>query len=154
MEQTLDLTELINKDVVNFNLTSTSKEEAIKELTHLLFEKGAVSSKQEFLNDVFERENQGQTGIGNGIAIPHGKSESVKKTMIAIGRSKVDLKWETIDDEPVHNVILFAVKAQDKNDLHLKLLAKIAGSLADEDVCKRFKEAQKLTDVMRLFEEN
>lgn len=154
MQDTLELTELIDKDVVNFNLAATSKEEAIKELTDLLFKKGSVSSKNEFLNDVFKRENQGQTGIGNGIAIPHGKSESVTRTMIAIGRSKVDLNWETIDEEPVYNVILFAVKGQDKNDLHLKLLAKIAGSLADEDVCSSFKKSENFTEVMNLFETN
>src|SRR5699024_10891528 len=116
MQDTLELTELIDKDVVNFNLAATSKEEAIKELTDLLFKKGSVSSKNEFLNDVFKRENQGQTGIGNGIAIPHGKSESVTRILSASCRSKVHFNWEKIDEQPVYNVILFAVKGQDKID--------------------------------------
>lgn len=151
MEKTLDLTELIDEDVVNFNLEATSKVDAIEELIHLLYEKGAVSSKQEFLNDVLDREKQGQTGIGNGIAIPHGKSDSVSKTMIAIGRANTDLRWETIDDEPVYNIILFAVKNQDKSDLHLKILAKIAGSLADEKVCENFKTSKSFDEIISIF---
>lgn len=152
MQETLNLTELIDNDVVKLELKAVSKREAIEELTDLLVNTGVVISKPEFVNDVFEREEQGETGIGNGIAIPHGKSTSVIKTAIAIGRSKVDLEWETIDNQPVRNIILFAVKDQDKTNLHLKLLAKIAGSLANDAVCQKLKYSKTSNDIIQALE--
>ncbi|MEB6038095.1 PTS sugar transporter subunit IIA [Staphylococcus pseudoxylosus] len=152
MEEALNLTELIDNDVVKLDLKAISKREAIEELTDLLINTGVIISKTEFVSDVFEREEQGETGIGNGIAIPHGKSSSVIKTAIAIGRSKVDLEWETIDNQPVRNVILFAVRDQDKTNLHLKLLAKIAGSLANDTVCQKLKYSKTPNDIIQALE--
>lgn len=152
MEEALNLTELIDNDVVKLDLKAISKREAIEELTDLLINTGVIISKTEFVSDVFEREEQGETGIGNGIAIPHGKSSSVIKTAIAIGRSKVDLEWETIDNQPVRNVILFAVRDQDKTNLHLKLLAKIAGSLANDTVCQKLKYSKTPNDIIKALE--
>jgi PTS system fructose-specific IIA component len=144
----MNVDELLNTDVINLRLKANTKEEAIKELTDLLAEKGAISSKEEFLSDVFEREAQGPTGIGNSIAIPHGKSDYVERTAMAIGRSETDLEWESLDDQPVRVVILFAVRSADQNGLHLKLLASVARSLANEDICNQLLHSNDPTEII------
>lgn len=78
-ELEIDLSELIDETAIDLKMDVQSKSEAIEKLTDLLISNGAIESKETFLEDVFEREEQGLTGIGNGIAIPHGKSTGVQK---------------------------------------------------------------------------
>lgn len=151
-ELEIDLSELIDETAIDLKMDVQSKSEAIEKLTDLLIYNGAIESKETFLEDVFEREEQGLTGIGNGIAIPHGKSTGVQKTSIAIGKSKNGLEWETLDEEPVQTIILFAVTENDKNNFHLKLLAKIAGALADENVCYQVKNADNANEIIRALQ--
>ncbi|WP_227994877.1 PTS sugar transporter subunit IIA [Oceanobacillus sp. CFH 90083] len=152
-ELEVKLSELLDETAIDLEMDVQSKHEAIERLTDLLVFNGVIESKATFLEDVYEREAQGLTGIGNGIAIPHGKSAGVQKTSIAIGRSKNGLEWETLDEEPVQTIILFAVKESDKNNFHLKLLAKIAGALADEEVCHQVKNAGSVEEIIRALQE-
>lgn len=151
--ETINLNELMNEQTINLNLQADSKQSALSQLVDLLVSEQAVSSKEGFLQDVYERETQGQTGIGSSIAIPHGKSESVTKNAIAIGRTNTALEWESLDDQPVHIIILFAVKSEDQNDLHLKLLATVASSLAHEEVCEQLMQAQSPEEITNILQE-
>ncbi|HHZ9228207.1 TPA: PTS sugar transporter subunit IIA, partial [Klebsiella pneumoniae] len=76
----------------------------------------------------------GSTGFENHIAIPHGKSFGVSRTALAIGRTQHAIPWETMDGSDVRCVILFAVCLVDQNATHIRLLAQVSGSLADEDI--------------------
>ncbi|PAF14402.1 fructose PTS transporter subunit IIA [Shouchella clausii] len=147
----MKLAELLHKDVIKLDLSATSKEEAIKELIELLAKNGAIESKEGFEKDVYDREAQGMTGIGGGIAIPHGKSDAVRHTAIAIGRTKQPISWETLDEKPVQAIILFAVRKEDAGDLHLKLLAKVAGALARDEVCTALLESNSKEDIIQAF---
>lgn len=84
----MDLSKVIKRETIKLDMEATTKEEVIKELTELLYKVNAISNKEKFLKDVFYRESIGTTGIGNGIAIPHGKSKFVNKTSLVIGRAK------------------------------------------------------------------
>lgn len=150
----VNLSELIEEDTIKLDLNVNSKNEAIEALVDLLFSNKLVKSKEGFLKDVYMREEQGLTGIGNGIAIPHGKSEAVNKTSITIGRLNKAVEWETLDEKPVETVILFAVKESDKNNLHLKILAKIAGALADENTCEKVKKANNAKEIIVALNKN
>ncbi|HFO2190474.1 TPA: PTS sugar transporter subunit IIA, partial [Klebsiella pneumoniae] len=83
---------------------------------------------------VWLREEQGSTGFENHIAIPHGKSSGVSRTALAIGRTQHTIPWETMDGSDVRCIILFAVCLVDQNATHIRLLAQVSGSLADEDI--------------------
>lgn len=83
---------------------------------------------------VWLREELGSTGFENHIAIPHGKSSGVSRTALAIGRTQHAIPWETMDGSDVRCVILFAVCLVDQNATHIRLLAQVSGSLADEDI--------------------
>lgn len=130
----MELSKIINKKLIRLDMETKTKEEMLQQLCEMLYEEQYIENVDDFLRDVYLREEEGQTGLGNHIAIPHGKSKSVIKTSIAIGKSKHDLTWESLDDQPVKVVILFAVKESDKTTKHLKMLSQVAVTLADDDV--------------------
>ncbi|WP_242627751.1 PTS sugar transporter subunit IIA, partial [Klebsiella variicola] len=125
---------VLNVKNIKLNMTARTKEEVIEELTDLLIQDGAVTNKEDFIRDVWLREELGSTGFENHIAIPHGKSSGVSRTALAIGRTQHAIPWETMDGSDVRCVILFAVCLVDQNATHIRLLAQVSGSLADEDI--------------------
>ncbi|WP_411343781.1 PTS sugar transporter subunit IIA [Paenibacillus sp. WLX1005] len=133
----MDITKIINKHRIKLDLQATTKDEVFHELSELLYEQGVLSSVDAFVADIYQREAEGQTGLENHIAIPHGKSEAVLQTSLAIGRTAHPIPWETIDGKPVHCIILFAVRMVDKTTTHIKLMSQVASALADEEVVDR-----------------
>ncbi len=125
---------MLNVKNIKLNMTARTKEEVIEELTDLLIQDGAVTNKEDFIRDVWLREELRSTGFENHIAIPHGKSSGVSRTALAIGRTQHAIPWETMDGSDVRCVILFAVCLVDQNATHIRLLAQVSGSLADEDI--------------------
>lgn len=125
---------MLNVKNIKLNMTARTKEEVIEELTDLLIQDGAVTNKEDFIRYVWLREELGSTGFENHIAIPHGKSSGVSRTALAIGRTQHAIPWETMDGSDVRCVILFAVCLVDQNATHIRLLAQVSGSLADEDI--------------------
>ena len=125
---------MLNVKNIKLNMTARTKEEVIEELTDLLIQDGAVTNKEDFIRDVWLREELGSTGFENHIAIPHGKSSGVSRTALAIGRTQHAIPWETMDGSDVRCVILFAVCLVDQNATHIRLLAQVSGSLADDDI--------------------
>lgn len=152
----MDISNVLNVKNIKLNMTATSKEEAVEELTELLVLDGAVINKEDFLKDVWLREEQGSTGFENHIAIPHGKSSGVARTALAIGRSQNEIPWETMDGSDVRCIILFAVCLVDQNDTHIRLLAQVSGSLADEEIIEKLlreNDPQKIIDLLSAEDE-
>lgn len=152
--QQLDISKVISPEIVNLELQATTKLEVIEALTDLLVGNGAVKDKEAFIADVLYREEEGKTGLGEGVAIPHGKSASVTNTSIAVGRTKTPVEWESLDDKPVNIIILFAVKNSDATTTHIKLLQKVAILLADEEVIEEFQTVQTKEDFIKLLAKN
>lgn len=136
----MDISKVINTKNIKLNMAAKTKEEAIEELTDLLVQDGSVTNKYEFLKDVWLREEQGSTGFENHIAIPHGKSLAVSHTALAIGRTQHEILWETMDGSDVRCVILFAVRLEDQDTTHIRLLTKVSCALADEDIVSKLLE--------------
>ena len=130
----MDIATVLNVKNIKLKMTARTKEEVIEELTELLVQDGAVTNKEDFIRDVWLREEQGSTGFENHIAIPHGKSSAVINTTLAIGRTRQDIPWETLDGSSVRCIILFAVRLEDQNTTHIRLLSQVAGALADDDI--------------------
>lgn len=150
-EKIVDIAKIVSPDLIKLNLVGTTKEEVIDELSDLLKKDNDVDNKQVFVEDVFKRETEGETGIGQGVAIPHGKSPAVKNTTIAIGLSDHPIPWETLDDRPVTAVILFAVRDQDASTLHLKLLQQVAILLSDDNFISKLHHAKTKENVIQLL---
>ena len=153
-EQMMDdfsIADVITEELIQLEMKAGTKEEAIYELTRLLMANGDIEDEDVFAADVFEREAEGMTGIGNGIAIPHGKSDSVIKTSLVVGKVTTPIEWESLDEEPVKVIILFAVKNTDANTMHIKLLQNVAMLLADEDFIENMVNAQTKAEMMELL---
>ncbi|MBS0897546.1 fructose PTS transporter subunit IIA [Pantoea dispersa] len=147
----MDISRILTPRRVNLALSATSKEEAINELTDLLVSDGAISDRAAFIADVWLREAEGSTGFENHIAIPHGKSSAVKQTTLAIGRTRQDIPWETLDGSQVRCIILFAVRLEDQNTTHIRLLSQVASALADDEVIARLLAENDPGNIIRLF---
>ncbi|WP_434643809.1 BglG family transcription antiterminator [Thermoanaerobacterium thermosaccharolyticum] len=146
-----DLAKVIKIETIKLDMEAKTKDEVLRELTTLLYNAGALSDKEAFLDDVYYRERLGSTGIGNGIAIPHGKSKYVSKTSLAIGRTKTDIEWETVDNKPVRFIILFAVKEEYRDSAHIRLLSQVATKLADDEVCERLQKVKTPEEIYQIF---
>lgn len=149
--KTMDLARVITNETIKLEMDATTKDEAIRELTQILFNAGKISDMDGFIKDVYYREKLGVTGFGNGIAIPHGKSKFVNKTSLAIGRTRHLIEWESLDDQPVNFIILFAVSDEDKNSTHIRLLSQVATKLGDDDVCEMLKKASTPEEIYNIF---
>ncbi|MBU2701255.1 PTS system fructose-specific IIA component [Sporomusaceae bacterium BoRhaA] len=147
----MKIEQILNENLIDLDMKATTKDEAIRELTDRLYKEGKVCNDELFVKDVYLRESEGKTGIGGHIAIPHGKSDAVCVTSIAVGRTKNDLVWESFDDLPVHIVILFAVRNVDKTTVHVKLLSQVATALADDEMLKKLLTTQNKKEVIRLL---
>ena len=149
----MNISDVLRNDRIELHLKSDTKEDALRELTELLYKSGALTDKDAFLKDVLSRESISTTGIGNGIAIPHGKSANVLETTAAIGRSDKPIEWESLDDKPVNFIVLLAVNENDRTGVHVKLLSQMARKLASEETCKRLVDAKTAEEITAIFSE-
>lgn len=83
----LDIREVLLEENVNLDLNAGTKEEVFTQMTRMLYENGVIREEQPFIDELVHREAEGVTGIGDGIAIPHGRSAVVNRSVIAIGRT-------------------------------------------------------------------
>ena len=149
----MNVAEVLKAEHMDLNLVAKSKKEALEKLTELLYNSGKLSDKDAFLKDVLDRESVSTTGIGNGIAIHHGKSPSGIETTVAIGRLENETEWESVDDQPVKLVVLLAVNDADKTGVHVRLLSEMARKLASADNCKRLLDAADADEIIKIFSE-
>ncbi len=149
----MNVAEVLKKDHIILGLFAADKNEALDKMADVLYKSGALTDKKAFMDDVMERERVSATGIGNGIAIPHGKSANVKETTVAVARLMDSVEWESVDDEPVNFVVLLAVNENDKGGTHVKLLSQMARKLASAETCKRLTDAADADEVIKIFSE-
>lgn len=133
------------------NLSSTTKLEVIEELIDLLYEDGKVTDKAELKKAVLHREAEFSTGIGMGIAIPHGKCSAVTEAAITFGKSEAGIDYDSMDDKPAHLFFLIAVP-EDSSDVHLKALSEISRKLMHTDVREQIISAKNFNDFIKVFE--
>ena len=104
----MKLTDILSRDSVKMPLEATEKSDVIKELVDLLGAHGLVEDTGELLRCVLERERTRSTGIGHGLAVPHGKCAAVSKLLMAVGKPARPIDFDSKDDEPVSFVVLLA----------------------------------------------
>ncbi|HCW55081.1 MAG TPA: PTS fructose transporter subunit IIA, partial [Erysipelotrichaceae bacterium] len=91
----MDLSEILNPAIVDLQVEGTTKREVLENLSGRLLANGYIGDVKQFVNDIFVREAEGPTGMGSQLSIPHGKSKTVKKIGIAIGRTVNPIRWES-----------------------------------------------------------
>jgi len=130
------LTQILQPTCVKVPLEGKDKNAVISELIDLLDADGLLSDKNAASEAVFMREQTRSTGIGSGIAIPHGKCKAVKELVMAVGIAHQPIDFESVDGKPVTIVILL-VSPADQTGPHIQALAKISRLMLDQE----FKQA-------------
>lgn len=143
--------EMFSKERVSFNLKATTKSEVIDELIELLEKDGKLTNKEEFRDAVLKREQEFSTGIGMGIAIPHGKSLAVKEASLVFGNSEKGIEYGSMDGKLAHLFFLIAVP-QESSDIHLKALSDISRRLMHSEVRERLLKAQSFNELTKVFD--
>jgi fructose-specific phosphotransferase system IIA component len=121
----MHLTEILKARNIQVPLKATTKNEAISELVNLLATNGDITDAKKVLDSVLEREATRTTGIGNGLAIPHGKCAGAKDVVMAIGKAATPIDFHSIDGRPVTLIWLLA-SPPDKTGPHIRALASIS----------------------------
>lgn len=142
----MNIQDYVKEEVITFDLHAKTKLEAIQELTSLLYTSQKIDDKEKFIEAVLEREEEFTTGVGEGVAIPHGKSEVVKRACIAYGKSKEGIEWNSLDDKLVHTIFLLAIP-EEEDENHLEMLSLLARRLMHVEV----KQALKAADDIESF---
>lgn len=125
------LTQILLPACLKVPLKGEDKETVITELVDLLDANGQLQDRDKVLNAVFMREKTRSTGIGSGVAIPHGKCNAVKELVMALGIAKKPIEFESVDGKPV-KIILLLVSPADQTGPHIQALARISRLMLDE----------------------
>lgn len=146
-----EIRDVLKSAFINFDLKTTDKQAAISELANTFLTKGVVTNDSVYLEAVMKREEESTTGIGFGVAIPHGKSAAVAEPSLAFGRSQAGIQYDSMDGKPVHLMFLIAVP-ETSNDEHLRILSKLSRKLMHEDVRQKLMTVTDAEEIYQIFE--
>lgn len=144
------LTDILQPECVKVPLVADDKQEAIHTLVDLLAEVVGIDDAEQLKQAVWQREMTRTTGIGHGIAIPHGKSTGVDQLCMAVGRTAQPLDFKAIDGKPVELILLLA-SPQDQTGPHIQALAKISRMLTDDAFRNALKAAESAEQAYQLI---
>ena len=147
----MKLGEYLDKELVLPELSASTKKEALAELLAPVVEKFPELDAEEVFSVLMEREALGTTGIGNGIAIPHGKLPALTKIVVVAGRSPEGLDFEALDQQPC-NIFFMVLAPENVAGTHLRILAQISRLLKDEDFKQLFMESDTQEALWKLLE--
>jgi fructose-specific phosphotransferase system IIA component len=144
------LTQILQPGCVAAPLKSKDKESAIEEMINILAASGQIKNAKEALDAVMEREQTRSTGIGSGIAIPHGKCAAVEELVMAVGIAAEPIDFASIDNKPV-SIIVLLVSPLDKTGPHIQALARISRLLLDEQFKTKLEKASSPQEAYQLI---
>ena len=150
----MKLAEILREQCIIADIKGKTKREIIAELVETLEKTRLIEDVETVVNVVMEREKLGSTGIGNGVAVPHGKLKNINNIMCALGRSQKGVDFDAVDRGLVH--IFFLVLApEDSASLHLKVLSRITKILRDQSLRKKVIKLSNTHDIyMSILEED
>jgi PTS system nitrogen regulatory IIA component len=151
----MKILDFLEKRAIKLDLQATEKEDALKELVEVLSKVKDIGDPKSIVKVLIERESLGSTGIGQGIAIPHGKTDRVSELVAVLGISRKGVNFEALDGEPVY-IFFLLVAPKETAGPHLKALAQISRLLRDTYFCellKRCKTPDELYELIRREED-
>ena len=148
----MKITEMLQREFVLEELKARNKRDTLAELAGVFVKERIKVDPDAIVHILLERERLGSTGIGDGIAIPHGKTPGLDEMVVSFGRSREGIAFEAMDGKPVH--LFFLLMAPENSaGLHLKVLAKISRMLKDPAFRKNLLDAKTHEDLFRIIAE-
>ncbi len=151
MTMTMDLIDILSPKAIKVPLAATNKKAAIYELVDLLVDAGRIKQAAPLKEAVWQRELQRTTGIGEGLAIPHGKCNCTSTLHMAIGRPAEPLDFDSVDKKPTQLIVLLA-SPPDKTSDHIQALGMISRLMADPKFREAAYNAESAEGLYALFE--
>lgn len=148
----MKITDILHEDSIIGELTSRDKKGVLEELVSVLIDRGRLKNKEKSLQVLLERERLGSTGIGDGIAIPHGKLKDIKGIICSFGRTREGIDFQSIDEKPSHLFFLLFAPEESAGE-HLQALARLSRILKEGRLRKRLMEAASEKEIYRLIAE-
>ncbi|OAR41350.1 fructose-specific PTS transporter subunit EIIC [Vibrio parahaemolyticus] len=146
----MDITNLIELETICLDLKAQTKDEALKELVEMLEAAGKLNSQSQFLADIWKREEIGNTGFDDGIAIPHAKSDAVAKPAVAVGISRIGIDYGAEDGEL--SDVFFMLASPDGDDHHhIEVLAQISTKIIEDGFVEKLKLAQSREEALEML---
>ncbi len=145
------LRDLLDDQSIKIGLESVDKEECFEEMVDILVQAGRVSDRAATLRAIQDREEQGTTGIGTGIAVPHAKHGSIPSLIAAMGISRDGIEFDSIDGEPVHLVVLLLANINEPGP-HLQALVEIARLVRIPGFYRKAVEASTAADILQILD--
>lgn len=147
----MKLKDLLSEDVIIIPLQNTEKNKIIEELVDVLYRTHKVKDRDAVLKAVLERERVMSTGMGDGVAIPHAKSDAVDNLVAAFGITKEEVDFKSIDEKPVRLIFLL-VGPTDQTGPHLKALSRISRLMHREEFRKKLASARSSREIIEAIE--
>lgn len=148
----MKITDLLSVGAVDLNVTASSKEEVLKKAVELMVRQGNITDKEQYLKAVFAREEEGTTGVGDGIAIPHGRCEGVSQPGLVAMVIPKGVDYDALDDEPVD--LLFLIAANPKSgSAHIDILSKLSGMLMNDEFTAALKSAKSPQEFLKVIDD-
>ena len=148
----MKITDLLSIDSIEIGSSYKDKDELLKNAVKLMCRSGIINNEKEYLNSVLEREKESTTGVGNGIAIPHGRCKTVDKAGLAAIVLNKPVEYEALDNKPVELLFLIAAP-EDKGNVHLEILSKLAMMLMDQEFTFKLKNSRTAEEFIRAIDE-
>ncbi len=150
----MKLNDFLVQEAIVPELESTDRNAVIRELVESLKAAGKISAGdvEAIVRAVIQRENQGSTGFGKGVAVPHAKHTSVKKMVATIGRSSSGVDFAALDRSPVYSIVLL-LSPQDQPDEHLQAMETIFRHLQQDNFRRFLRQAENQEDIVDLVKE-
>ena len=148
----MKITDLLSIDSIEIGSSYKDKDELLKNAVKLMCRSGIINNEKEYLNSVLKREKESTTGVGNGIAIPHGRCKAVDKAGLAAIVLNKPVEYEALDNKPVELLFLIAAP-EDKGNVHLEILSKLAMMLMDQEFTFKLKNSRTAEEFIRVIDE-
>ena len=148
----MKLVDILSDDHVIIPLRNHEKQKIIEEMVDHLYEKKKIGNRDKILKAILDRERVMSTGVGDYVAIPHGKADGVKDIIASLGITDVDVDFHSIDKKPVRLIFLL-VGPPDKTGPHLKALSRISRLMHKEDFRSRLLLSKTAQEVMHIIQE-
>lgn len=146
------ISEFLCNEAINLNVASKDKKGVIAELVELLGKNGKVKDASKAIFTVMEREKLGTTGVGQGVAIPHGRTDTVNKLVGAFGISRNGVQFDSLDGEPVYLIFLL-LSPSNNTGPHLRALARISRIFKDKYFKKALLEATSKEQIVNIIDQ-
>ena len=148
----MNVSALLDKQSILIPLDISGKVECMQAMVDALAQSGCITDKTAYLEAVMNREKMGSTGIGFGVAIPHGKSAGVSKPGLAFAKLARQTDWNSLDGEPVSVVFMIAVPEAAAGNEHLQILISISRKLIDEEFRNQLLAVQNAEELIDLLQ--